>query len=342
MAVCLPGGGGAILNQFGSVTSGINTQIGNVQGVMANISTYSTYDLAPLATATASVTTLIGDYAAGRRNDITYNPACLTWFQKVANRSYPATCAAPYTTDSLIPSDSALSTGSIPCATGATAIANASCTNFGATGTCATGCIDMENVMSSAAGSAATFTGYFTSRYAADACTTTISGEFTTVYNNWYAIRTNAANGIPSVATRWSPIATKFGNVQTQMASAKTAMASTYTTLNGSISNLVDPTYGMVAGVNCLLIGEDLKLTKNTICVTLFNSFYFLFMTIGCASFALLFSMCCIVCTGVRHYKQSQKKNGKPIPEDGSNIGLAPNQMNRGMPMYQQPVKGFY
>jgi hypothetical protein len=109
-------------------------------------------------------------------------------------------------------------------------------------------------------------------------------------------------------------------------------MTSTYSTLNSSISSLVDPTYGMVAGINCLLIGDDLNITMNTVCVSLFNSLYFLFVTIGTASFALLFSMCCIVCSGVRHYKQSIKKGARPLP-DGSTLGMGSINNN----MYSKP-----
>lgn len=89
------------------------------------------------------------------------------------------------------------------------------------------------------------------------------------------------------------------------MTNLKPKMTSTFNSLNSTLNPLLDPTYGLIAGINCLLMGEDIVLTKNTLCVSMFNSFYFLFMTIGTATIALLFSMCCITCAGVRHYKQN-------------------------------------
>jgi len=41
----------------------------------------------------------------------------------------------------------------------------------------------------------------------------------------------------------------------------------------------------------------------NTFCATFFNVFYFLRLALGIGCFGILFSMCCIVCSGVRHYK---------------------------------------
>lgn len=49
-------------------------------------------------------------------------------------------------------------------------------------------------------------------------------------------------------------------------------------------------------------------MAKDTVCVSLFNSLYFLFVTVGITSFAFLFGICCITCTGVRHYKQDQTR----------------------------------
>lgn len=63
-----------------------------------------------------------------------------------------------------------------------------------------------------------------------------------------------------------------------------------------------------MAGLNCRVLGEDIVNAKNTICVSLFNSIFFLLVTIGTTSFALLFALCCIVCTGVRHHNHDLVK----------------------------------
>lgn len=61
----------------------------------------------------------------------------------------------------------------------------------------------------------------------------------------------------------------------------------------------------MIAGLNCLLLGEDIKLIINTTCATSFRTIFFLRFALGIAAFGILFAMCCISCSGMRAYKQS-------------------------------------
>jgi hypothetical protein len=167
------------------------------------------------------------------------------------------------------------------------------------------------------------FQSQITTRYTGS-CGSGIQNEFSVNYNNWYLPRVDPNFGITSVLNRWLAAGganSAISNIAAELSIVSPNMAATFNTLNNSISNLVDPTYGMVAGVNCLLIGEDLITTKNTVCVSLFNSLYYLFITIGTASFALLFSMCCIVCSGVRHYKQSIQINDTRVPDD-THLGI--------------------
>lgn len=42
-------------------------------------------------------------------------------------------------------------------------------------------------------------------------------------------------------------------------------------------------------------------------CGSLYNNMFMIRMTFGLAGWGILFGMCCIVCTGVRHYKQVDK-----------------------------------
>jgi hypothetical protein len=111
----------------------------------------------------------------------------------------------------------------------------------------------MSVVMSGVANLAALTTA-ISSRYSVAGCISALQTDFTNNYNNWYLPRINAGTGIQSILTKWGTY-TEFTSIETQMTSISSTMASTFTTLNGSINSLVDPTYGMVAGVNCLLIG---------------------------------------------------------------------------------------
>jgi len=70
---------------------------------------------------------------------------------------------------------------------------------------------------------------------------------------------------------------------------------------------LVDPKYGVIGGLNCKLFGEDFQTMIDTLCVNTFNSFYAHRLALGIGSWGLLFSLCCIVCSGVRHFKHGER-----------------------------------
>lgn len=76
-----------------------------------------------------------------------------------------------------------------------------------------------------------------------------------------------------------------------------------------SISTITDPDYGMLAGLNCKVFGEDFQRFQKVICGKFYNNLYNLRLTIGISAFGILFSLCCIVCTGVRHFKHMERLN---------------------------------
>ena len=45
---------------------------------------------------------------------------------------------------------------------------------------------------------------------------------------------------------------------------------------------------------------------EKVICGSFYKNIYLLRLVVGIASYGVLFAMCCIVCTGVRHFKLSQ------------------------------------
>ena len=90
------------------------------------------------------------------------------------------------------------------------------------------------------------------------------------------------------------------------------------TNLQTISSTITDPTYGMIAGFNCTIFGENLALVINTLCARIFNALYFLRLALGIAAFGVLFLMCCSVCTGVRHFKHSERKE-QFIPPENAN-----------------------
>lgn len=115
-----------------------------------------------------------------------------------------------------------------------------------------------------------------------------------------------------------SRTATAAGSVSTYQGDITTVgntFSTTMTNLDGIASTITDPEYGIIAGFNCRLFGEDLTLLVNTLCARFFNVFYFLRLAMGILSFAILFGMCCSVCAGVRHFKHSERKD-RLMPEN--------------------------
>jgi len=79
--------------------------------------------------------------------------------------------------------------------------------------------------------------------------------------------------------------------------------ANVINSLKAISSTVSDPQYGLVAGLNCKLIGENFQRTFDTFCQSLFTISYFTRIVLGLASFGILFSLCCGICTGVRFMK---------------------------------------
>lgn len=131
---------------------------------------------------------------------------------------------------------------------------------------------------------------------------TDMSNLWTAYYSvkkaNYQAVRTNMG----SAKTNYNTASTGYHDKLTQVQSAFVPISSQLTSI---VRTVVDPQYGMVAGLNCLLLGEDLNLVSNTLCVRLFNTFYFLRFALGLAAFGILFTMCCTTCSGVRAFKHS-------------------------------------
>ncbi len=73
--------------------------------------------------------------------------------------------------------------------------------------------------------------------------------------------------------------------------------------LNTNVDSITNPVTGLVAGLNCRLFGEGAVRITDTLCSSLFNTFYLSRLIMGIASYGILFAICCIVCSGVRHYK---------------------------------------
>ena len=75
-----------------------------------------------------------------------------------------------------------------------------------------------------------------------------------------------------------------------------------------AIANITDPQYGLMVGLNCKVFGEDFVRFQDVLCGKFFSNMYNLLITIGMAAFSMLLMLCCIVCTGVRHFKHMERQ----------------------------------
>ena len=107
-----------------------------------------------------------------------------------------------------------------------------------------------------------------------------------------------------------------IGPVETRSQTAKTNSDTVVSTadyftqvkqkIQSNFSNIVDAQYGLLQGLNCQVTGQDIRLMKNVVCQGLFLYTYFTRIIFGILSFALLFLMCCVTCTGHRNAKQME------------------------------------
>lgn len=133
----------------------------------------------------------------------------------------------------------------------------------------------------------------------------TFAGNIGDLFLNWDNKRRDTGTGIGKIQADYNAnISPDMVSLKTEMDTVKTNFDSAFDNLNNTIEEVVNPDYGLMAGLKCRVLGDDIITAKNTVCVSLFNSIFFLLVTMGTTSFALLFGLCCIVCTGVRHYKQ--------------------------------------
>ena len=88
------------------------------------------------------------------------------------------------------------------------------------------------------------------------------------------------------------------------------------TSLKTSAGTIFDPKYGVLAGLNCALFGEDILLVNNVACIQGFKLLFFIRAAFGIAGFGVLFTMYCASCTGARHFKQQEAKSKSKPNED--------------------------
>jgi hypothetical protein len=138
----------------------------------------------------------------------------------------------------------------------------------------------------------------------------TFNDKLNNVWKNYYSVKETAlgptVGGIASssgVLPRTKQVTTDLNDLFTQINIIPPLFSDILTSMS-SINNLIDPNYGILAGLNCSLLGEDFTRLQYTTCGTLYKDTYLLRFALGILSYGILFSLCASVCVGVRHYKK--------------------------------------
>jgi hypothetical protein len=83
-------------------------------------------------------------------------------------------------------------------------------------------------------------------------CTSAWNTYFGNVWDNYYQIKVSSFAGISS---RWGQVNTDFTAVNTNLNNINITMSNVINVLTLSFDSIVDPTYGLIAGLNCRIIG---------------------------------------------------------------------------------------
>ena len=251
--------------------------------------------------------------------------------------AFDSSCTA--FTDSWVPSNNQNLTyaTAIPCksnagTTGQLSNCNA---NFGTVGaTACAGCMDTTQLLTQEANAAAV-TAAVKVKYGTNcAFAGILANAWTNYFNNKYTIlgyptvKTQTAGSVMYRLQQALPLINDTSNAGSVF-KAIDSFRGVLNTANSSLSSiqtLTDPTYGVLAGLNCQIFGQDFLAFQNAICGSFYNSLYTLRLTFGIAAWGLLFALCCTVCSGVRHFKQMGKARGNQVAD--SSMILRNNSKN--------------
>lgn len=147
LGVCLEGGTGEIMAQFGGSAT-IQNQINNVSGSMSFAYAYKDYDMTALNTNKSTLQTSMDNLLWGATYDIASDTTMSDYIKKLGDNTLVAStiCNATtgvYATDSLVPSLETVSKTNFPCRS--SVADQTTCTSFDTTN-CVTGCIDLYDI----------------------------------------------------------------------------------------------------------------------------------------------------------------------------------------------------
>lgn len=142
---------------------------------------------------------------------------------------------------------------------------------------------------------------------------TSWSNDIQAVWDNYYLIKKN--NVEPAIIKLDTIVNSLSTGYNSKLANLKTDFDTVIFNIQANLDTVFNENTGILTGLNCLILGEDINLIVSTTCDSLFNTFFFLRIILGIVSFSILFIICCITFSGVRAYKHSEKLK-EIIPDD--------------------------
>ena len=308
IAPCLNGGTGDLMN---AVAPSSIADINNLKNSLSNTNLFNTSSQTATITSTlTTITNSINDFANGVTPDVTDSDSIAALVSVTKPQDFGA-CTAT-NADSWVLSLTNTSFTSCQLGGTPTQVTQTTCTSKAMLETspnpagCA-GCIDTSLILNNyfnglAAGALKTSLDL---KYAAGAgCQTAYTTAFGNIWDNYYRFKVPSMSAVKG---RWATAVTSVNTVISDFASVNTTMTNVMNTLTATVDGITNPRFGLIAGLNCNIIGEDLETLVNAVCVSNFNTLYITRLLMGIAAFGILFAMCCIVCSGVRHYKHSER-----------------------------------
>lgn len=252
--------------------------------------------------------------------DIT-DPASLTVLGSLAVPGTVSTgCNANLAGDSWVPSNGQLPQSShiINCTVSSGNTGTATTCSSGLTSTAGgcSGCMDSSETLFRYMNTANSIPGDLATRYGSSC---TFNTRLNNVWNNYYKLKTTALGPTISGTASTSGVYPRGKTVESDITTLNSTVdpgltnlfANVNTNLAG-INNLLDPTFGVIAGFNCTVLGEDALRIRGTACGNTIDHMYLTRLATGIVSYLLFAALCCIVCFGNRHARMmdDEDQNG--------------------------------
>lgn len=298
-SVCLKGQSGDILGKMSGAQN--RNYLSALQYVMGNITSFNATSLnSRINSAYAPLQTTLANYASAATTDLS-DPAAIQELKYVSTPSNFNCSSANFQLDSWIPSihqtDSAVPCNSPP---GMPSSDNSTCTSstdFNSASLSCSGCIGTFSLLYNASSQAAA-AAILDARYAG--CSS-FNSQLANIWQNYYLIKKNVLGAVGSreYSARQAVQALSRSLTQNLLPTFSNTIGKLYQTSKA----ILTPDYGVLWGLDCSVVGEDMVLFQETACHNTFSYSYFHRILALLLSACLLLLLCCNTCTLFRRRK---------------------------------------